>query len=1020
MGLRRRTIGLGFGSGVLALLLVASVLKFVHDWRDSSIFGWLKPAERADLEQLVSAVGGKGHLHGRLTGGFIWAPRPQTTRDDARSAPSPELDPDALAAAASIVARARERASAGTLAAAGTALLILGDIDAAVTTYESSVALDANVASTWSDLSAAYLERFHASGSAIDLLRSLEAVEKAQALSSRAEGLFNRAVVLEQLQLLDPAKTAWEDFLREDDQSEWAAEARRRLASLGDQSGQRDAAFRIQHERERLLDDVLARWATAEAGEGVRYLAEAHALARSLEAAERDRLASDVIAAIEAASRDASSLASVKAAHARYGEARSLYSNDRFKEADLHFLEAERQARGRSPLAVVVRMYRAIVRYRLGEDRAAEASLEGVLAHPNIQKYPSVRGRALWTLAVLSTNAADHYRTIERCDEAIEALLEAREYPNSAFVKVLRAAQQEYAGDLEGAWRARVDAFAFIDRESPFLNAAQSASRFGYPLSASVLYDRVASMGRRQGRDTMLADALRSQARALTKAGVVETGGRLLAEARALAAPHAEPGWDPIKAEIDLADSEGLVTSSPDAAVAAASRAVDFFSRHRRPRLPDALLARARAHQRGGDTAAAAADLERGIETIEELRSSLTEWRFRAQVGDVVQQFGEELFTLHLAANRPDEAFEAAERLRDWEVKRKTAAARTPTSLRSLAAALPAGTAMVWYFVRDEETVAWGIGRGSATLVRIPAGRARLAGLVRANSVTDRRAADALGSLLLGPFAALLEETSALVIVPDGPIHLVPFAALPGISKPYLVEERVIQVSVSASTYARSLGMPHARAAPQSALVVGNPALSDPGVRPLRSLREAAAEAAAVSGIYPHSTLLTGGDATREAVLRELSRHAVFHFAGHSIANNLIPGGSRLVIAGPEDHAMTAVDISAMSLDHLQLVMLSSCESVAGVSTRSEGPMGLARAFLSAGAHVVLASLAPVGDRSTRELATAFHREFQRSHDAAAALRQAQLGLLRSPDPALAAPEAWAYFVVIGASSIQE
>src|SRR5690606_11915923 len=105
-----------------------------------------------------------------------------------------------------------------------------------------------------------------------------------------------------------------------------------------------------------------------EAGEGVRYLAEAHALARSLEAAERDRLASDVIAAIEAAPRDASSLASVKAAHARYGEARSLYSNDRFKEADLHFLEAERQARGRSPLAVVLRVYRAIVRYRLGED----------------------------------------------------------------------------------------------------------------------------------------------------------------------------------------------------------------------------------------------------------------------------------------------------------------------------------------------------------------------------------------------------------------------------------------------------------------------------------------------------------------------------------------------------------------------------------------------------------------------------------------------------------------------------
>lgn len=1008
---RRLTIRVCVGAGFLALLLTVSLRM-----SGSAPFpGWFKNAGDEDLERLVSAWGGTRPLQGRLSGGFAWGPRPQATRASGRPFAA-DLDPGVLTAAASIVARAERHASASTLAAAGTAHLVLSDIDAAIEAYEASLAIEVSVASVWSDLAAAYLERFHASGSALDLLRSLESVEKARALSPLGEALFNRALILEQLQLLEPARMAWETFLQSDGGSEWAHEARQRLAAVADQITQRDVGARIQHERERLLDEVLARWGQATSGTGSEHLAEARGILKELESVEHDRLAADVLAAIERVSHQPGDLAQLKRAHAAYGEARALYERDRSQEADVRFAEAERQARGLSPLFFSIRLYRSIVRYRLGDVSATEAGLERLLAEPEIRKYPSIRGRALWTLGLLSATAADHYRTIERCDAAMAALQEAREYPNVAFVKAIRAVQQEYAGDLEGAWAVRIDAFPFIDRESPFLSAAQSASRLGYPMSAGVLYDVVASMGRGRERATIQADALRSRARALAKAGDHATAGRLLADARALADRHDEAGWRLIRAEIDLAESELLIDGSADAALEAASRAVDFFARQRPIRLPEALLARARAYRRTGNEAAAAADLERGVAEIDRLRSTLAEWQFRTQVGEFIQAFGDELFTLHLAANRFDEAFAAAERLRAREVTRRSAAASTaPPSLGSLAAALPADTAMVWYFTLDGETVAWGIGGGSASIARIPAGRAEIARLVDRDPLKDRASAESLGSLLLKPFAALLERTSTLVIVPDGPIHLVPFAALPGFSKPYLIEERVIRVSVSATAYAGVVNRPGPRTLPQRALIIGNPSVSSLS-RPFRNLREAVAEGAAISRIYPRSTVLTGQQATRENVLRELASHEVFHFAGHSVANHLIPGGSRLLTAGSEQEAITAVDISTLDLDHLRLVMLSSCESVAGVTTRSEGPMGLARAFLTAGADVVVASLAPVGDRSTRELAVAFHQQYQRNQDAAAALREAQLMLLRSPDPALAAPESWAYFVVIGAS----
>ncbi|HEV8151176.1 MAG TPA: CHAT domain-containing protein, partial [Gemmatimonadales bacterium] len=76
--------------------------------------------------------------------------------------------------------------------------------------------------------------------------------------------------------------------------------------------------------------------------------------------------------------------------------------------------------------------------------------------------------------------------------------------------------------------------------------------------------------------------------------------------------------------------------------------------------------------------------------------------------------------------------------------------------------------------------------------------------------------------------------------------------------------------------------------------------------------------------------------------------------------------------------------------------------------------VGLTRAFLSAGARHVVATLWPVEDRATAVLMERFYRAFGTGSDPAAALARAQRDLLRAPTSAH--PFYWAGFVTVGSA----
>jgi CHAT domain-containing protein len=96
---------------------------------------------------------------------------------------------------------------------------------------------------------------------------------------------------------------------------------------------------------------------------------------------------------------------------------------------------------------------------------------------------------------------------------------------------------------------------------------------------------------------------------------------------------------------------------------------------------------------------------------------------------------------------------------------------------------------------------------------------------------------------------------------------------------------------------------------------------------------------------------------------------------------------------------LTAEAIAGLPLQNLQLVVLSACESGLGRTVNGEGAFGLQRAFHTAGAQNVVASLWKVDDQATASLmALLYDRLWRKNEPPIEALRNAQLTIYYHPE----------------------
>jgi CHAT domain-containing protein len=119
----------------------------------------------------------------------------------------------------------------------------------------------------------------------------------------------------------------------------------------------------------------------------------------------------------------------------------------------------------------------------------------------------------------------------------------------------------------------------------------------------------------------------------------------------------------------------------------------------------------------------------------------------------------------------------------------------------------------------------------------------------------------------------------------------------------------------------------------------------------------------------------------------------------------VLAGASRVSVPGDlrhEDGILTAEEVAGLDLRGTELVVLSACDTGLGVVEQGQGVLGLQRAFLSAGARALVASLWKVDDAATALLMEEFYANLWRKKlPKLEALRQAQLTVLRRPDRVL-------------------
>lgn len=368
---------------------------------------------------------------------------------------------------------------------------------------------------------------------------------------------------------------------------------------------------------------------------------------------------------------------------------------------------------------------------------------------------------------------------------------------------------------------------------------------------------------------------------------------------------------------------------------------------------------------------------------------------------------------------------------------------------------------LIEYALGDEKSYLWAVTRDGVTSYFLPP-RAEIERLARQvyeelrtadvgdarTAETERAARRALVQIVLGPLAARLDG-HRLLVVADGALGYVPFAALPlpgDLSDLPLIERHEVLSLPSASVLAALREVSEPQRASRRAILVGDPVFSsfDPRVAPKvgaphpstdpikgergtpwerlpysrREIEEIAAIprlAAAGEGVVTR----LGFDANRDAVLGgALSDAAILHFATHGVIDTETPRLSGLVLSlvdpqgSPREGFLGLADLYGLDL-RADLVVLSGCETALGREMRGEGLIGLTHGFLQAGARRVMASLWRVQDRPTAELMVLFYRGLLEEGLApSAALRQAQRAIRRErrwQDPAY-----WAGFILEG------
>jgi CHAT domain-containing protein/tetratricopeptide (TPR) repeat protein len=336
---------------------------------------------------------------------------------------------------------------------------------------------------------------------------------------------------------------------------------------------------------------------------------------------------------------------------------------------------------------------------------------------------------------------------------------------------------------------------------------------------------------------------------------------------------------------------------------------------------------------------------------------------------------------------------------------------------------------LLFYWLGEKQSYLWAITPKQVSLFPLPPGaqidslvqryRSALSGPQDVLASEDGRA---LYRTLIAPAKALLPNNAKVFIIPDGSLNNLNFETLvvPDPKPHYWIEDADVVSASSLRVLAASRTRKYSdedmrktigeKNHSRQLLLIGN---SIAPSKEYPELPRAGEQMASVARHFPVQQQIYQRDqATPAAYLTgNPEKFSYIHFVAHGTASRLSPLDSAIVLSkGPVETAafkLYARDIVQHRL-HADLVTISACYGAGSRAYSGEGLVGLAWAFLRAGAHNVIASLWEVTDASTEQLMDRFYDELDKGSSPDAALRTAKLSLLHGS--AFHNPFYWAPF----------
>jgi CHAT domain-containing protein len=359
---------------------------------------------------------------------------------------------------------------------------------------------------------------------------------------------------------------------------------------------------------------------------------------------------------------------------------------------------------------------------------------------------------------------------------------------------------------------------------------------------------------------------------------------------------------------------------------------------------------------------------------------------------------------------RTDEALELADQSRARTLGQGLGVEtdnRSSMGLRPSEIARRLHATLLFYWMGEKQSYLWAITPTRMVLIRLAAERDVLPEVERYRKAlvglgdpieSGNRDGAALYRELIAPATNLIQRGSTVFLLCDGPLSQLNFETLivPDQSPHYFIEDATL-ISAPSLRLLSQAKPPESSA--HKLLLVGDAVSPGPDYP---ELPMAATEMKQVEQHFSpqEETVFAREEANATSYTGSSPQQFEYiHFVTHGVASRTDPLDSAIILSrstsAEDSFKLHAREIMQHPL-HARLVTISACYGSGTRSYVGEGLVGLAWAFLRAGAHNVIGALWEVSDQSTAQLMDGLYQGLRDGKSPAIALREAKLALLHS------------------------